>query len=68
MKTIYVDNSVFGGKYDPEFELWTDLFLKKFNSDILSLLSEVGIHLKEILEETENLQKSRYVQLKNIII
>jgi len=28
MKTIYVDNSVFGGKIDPEFELWTDLFKK----------------------------------------
>ena len=43
MKTIYVDTSVFGGKYDSEFELWTDLFFKKiFESDIKLLFSDVA--------------------------
>lgn len=43
MKTIYVDTSVFGGKFDSEFELWTDLFFKKvFDSDIKLLISDVA--------------------------
>ena len=43
MKTIYVDTSVFGGKFDSEFELWTELFFKKiFDSDIKILYSDVA--------------------------
>jgi len=43
MKTIYVDTSVFGGKFDSEFELWTDLFFKKiFQSDIKLIYSDVA--------------------------
>lgn len=43
MKTIYVDTSVFGGKFDAEFALWTDLFFKKvFESDIELLYSDVA--------------------------
>ena len=43
MKTIYVDTSVFGGKFDPEFELWTGLFLDKvFNSSLELLYSDVA--------------------------
>jgi len=43
MKTIYVDASVFGGKFDAEFELWTDLFFKKvFKSDLQLLYSDVA--------------------------
>ena len=43
MKTIYVDTSVFGGRFDPEFELWTTLFFKKiFNSDIILIYSDVA--------------------------
>jgi hypothetical protein len=35
MRTIYVDTSVFGGKFDAEFELWTELFFEKvFDSDL----------------------------------
>ncbi|NOX87070.1 MAG: type II toxin-antitoxin system VapC family toxin [Chlorobi bacterium] len=42
MKTIYVDTSVFGGKFDPEFELWTNLFFEKvFDSDLKLIYSEV---------------------------
>jgi len=26
MKTIYVDTSVFGGKFDEEFGYWTQIF------------------------------------------
>lgn len=43
MKTIYVDTSVFGGKFDSEFELWTDLFFKKvFQSEIKLIFSDVA--------------------------
>lgn len=43
MKTIYVDTSVFGGKFDLEFEFWTDLFFKKiFQSDIKLIFSDVA--------------------------
>ena len=43
MKTIYVDTSVFGGKFDSEFELWTELFFNKvLDSDIKLLYSDVA--------------------------
>lgn len=43
MKTIYVDTSVFGGKFDSEFELWTELFFKKiFDSDLKLIYSDVA--------------------------
>lgn len=43
MKTIYVDTTVFGGKFDSEFELWTDLFFKKvFDSQIKLIYSDVA--------------------------
>jgi hypothetical protein len=44
MKTIYVDTSVFGGKFDDEFALWSDLFFQRiFNSDIKIIISDVVI-------------------------
>ncbi|CAD5278283.1 MULTISPECIES: PIN domain protein [unclassified Imperialibacter] len=43
MKTIYIDTSVFGGKFDAEFELWTDLFFKKaIDSQIKLIYSDVA--------------------------
>lgn len=43
MKTIYVDTSVFGGKFDSEFELWTELFFKKvFDSNLKLIYSDVA--------------------------
>jgi len=43
MKTIYVDTSVFGGKFDSEFELWTNLFFEKvFDSDLKLIYSDVA--------------------------
>ncbi|MBT3209822.1 MAG: PIN domain protein [Bacteroidetes bacterium] len=43
MKTIYVDTSVFGGKFDYEFKLWTDLFFEKvIQSDIKLIYSDVA--------------------------
>lgn len=43
MNTIYVDTSVFGGKFDNEFELWTGLFFEKiFASNIQLLYSNVA--------------------------
>jgi hypothetical protein len=43
MKTIYVDTSVFGGKFDPEFELWTNLFFQHvFNSNLKLIISSVA--------------------------
>ncbi len=43
MKTIYVDTSVFGGKFDSEFEHWTELFFNKvLESDIKLIYSDVA--------------------------
>ena len=43
MKTIYVDTSVFGGKFDSEFKLWSDLFFEKvISSNIKLIYSEVA--------------------------
>jgi len=43
MKTIYVDTSVFGGVFDPEFELWSDLFFKHcINFDLTLIVSNVA--------------------------
>jgi hypothetical protein len=43
MKTIYIDTSVFGGKFDSEFTLWTEMFFKKvFDSDIKLIYSDVA--------------------------
>ncbi len=43
MKTIYVDTSVFGGKFDAEFELWTELFFEKvFDSNLQLIYSDVA--------------------------
>lgn len=43
MKTIYVDTSVFGGKFDTEFKLWSDLFFEKvISSNIKLIYSEVA--------------------------
>ena len=43
MKTIYVDTSVFGGKFDDKFELWTELFFRKvFSSNLLLIYSDVA--------------------------
>ena len=43
MKTIYVDTSVIGGKFDSEFELWTELFFNKvFDSNMKLLYSDVA--------------------------
>ncbi|MEQ8688132.1 MAG: hypothetical protein RIE86_22705 [Imperialibacter sp.] len=43
MKTIYIDTSVFGGKFDAEFELWTNLFFKKaIDSNIKLIYSDVA--------------------------
>lgn len=43
LKTIYVDTSVFGGKFDSEFELWTKLFFKEiFSSDLKLIYSDVA--------------------------
>lgn len=42
METIYVDTSVFGGKFDIEFKKWTELFFKKvFGSKLKLIYSDV---------------------------
>jgi hypothetical protein len=38
MKTIYVDTSVFGGKFDKEFGYWTQKFFDQVIADNIKLL------------------------------
>lgn len=43
MKTIYIDTSVFGGKFDIEFQYWTERFFEKvFSSNIKLIYSDVA--------------------------
>jgi len=43
MKTIYIDTSVFGGVFDPEFELWSDLFFRHcINFNLTLIISNVA--------------------------
>lgn len=67
MKTIYVDTSVFGGKFDSEFELWTDLFFKKiFQSDIKLIFSDVAED--ELISAPDNVREFvRTIPEKNLI-
>lgn len=42
MKSIYVDTSVYGGRFDTEFSFWTELFFDRIKkSDIRIIYSEV---------------------------
>ena len=42
MRTIYVDTSVFGGKFDEEFKYWTKRFFEKaIESNVKLLKSEI---------------------------
>ena len=42
MKTIYVDTSVYGGRFDSEFSFWTEFFFDRIvKSDIQMIYSEV---------------------------
>jgi len=41
MKTIYVDTSVFGGKFDEEFGYWTQIFLEQ-------VIAETGVTPKSL--------------------
>jgi predicted nucleic acid-binding protein len=44
MRTIYVDTSVFGGKFDDEFDEWSDRFFQRvIGSEIELIISEVTI-------------------------
>lgn len=66
MKTIYVDTSVFGGKFDSEFELWTDLFFKKvLETDILLIYSDVA---EDELADAPNIVKEfvSNIPMKNL--
>ena len=60
MKTIYVDTSVFGGKFDYEFKLWSDLFFEKvISSNIKLIYSEVAEEeLINAPQEIKNFVKS----------
>ncbi len=67
MKTIYVDTSVFGGKFDAEFEFWTDLFFKKvFSTDLKLIFSDIAEQeLVSAPQIVKNFVTS--IPLKNII-
>ena len=42
MERIYLDTSVFGGYFDPEFELWSKLLFNKIqNGEVKMLYSQM---------------------------
>ena len=38
MERIYLDTSVFGGYFEPEFELWSKLLIDKISKGEIKLL------------------------------
>ena len=38
MNRIYLDTSVFGGFFEPEFEIWTKILFEKINSEVYSVI------------------------------
>ncbi len=57
MDRLYLDTSVFGGYFDPEFELWTKILFEKIHSGeykiIFSKLTD--IELEKAPEKVRNL-------------
>lgn len=67
MKTIYVDRSVFGGKFDSEFALWTELSFKKvIESEIKLIYSDIAEdELRDAPENVKEFVKS--IPEKNLL-
>jgi hypothetical protein len=67
MKTIYVDTSVFGGRFDLEFELWSELFFKHIvNRNLMLIISNVAEdELSNAPERVQNFVSS--IPEKNIL-
>jgi hypothetical protein len=60
MERIYLDTSVFGGYFDPEFELWTKLLIDKIVKGefklLFSQLTEIELngapqHVKDLVKQ-----------------
>lgn len=47
MNRIYLDTSIFGGYFDPEFELWTKILFQRINLGefklIYSMLTDIEL-------------------------
>jgi predicted nucleic acid-binding protein len=60
MERIYLDTSVFGGYFEPEFELWTKILFEQINNGnfivILSRLTDV--ELQKAPQHVQDLAKS----------
>jgi hypothetical protein len=60
MNRIYLDTSVFGGYFDPEFELWTKILFDKIKKGEFKIIYSrmTDIELEPAPEKIRNLAKS----------
>lgn len=60
MERIYLDTSVFGGYFEPEFELWTKILFDKVHKGEFKILYSrlTDIELKPAPEKVRDLAKS----------
>jgi len=70
VKTVYVDTSVVGGMFDPEFELWTTLFFKAVDEGqyLVALSTVLDYELerapKHVQEFVNELSPKNYIQIE----
>ena len=69
---VYIDTSVFGGYFEPEFEVWTKPFFKSIHKNIISpIVSELTVNeLEKAPAQVKNLfneylPKIKIVQLND---
>ena len=60
MNRIYLDTSVFGGYFDPEFELWTKILFDKITQGVYKVIYSklIDIELTSAPERVRNLVNS----------
>ncbi len=56
MERVYLDTSVFGGYFEPEFELWTKLLFDKIKIGQIKILYSVMTEI-ELTEAPEHVRK-----------
>ncbi|TAL62662.1 MAG: PIN domain-containing protein [Bacteroidetes bacterium] len=63
---VYIDTSVFGGYFEPEFEVWTRPFFKSIRKNVISpIVSELTVNeLEEAPDRVRHLFKEHIPKIK----
>ena len=58
-KTVYIDTSVVGGKFDIEFEFWTNLFFKSVEAGEFKIVISNILKIKKDFDAVNMMRKIR---------